>query len=89
MAYDEKKNGYGVGMMIGLAIGVLTGLFMAPKSGKENRKTAAKKFKEFMDDMPTDDLRKRADDVLEDVQKRAKKLTGDVEEEVEERMKKR
>lgn len=41
---DKKKSNFGAGVIVGAAIGGLAAFFLSPKSGKENRKMAMKKY---------------------------------------------
>lgn len=41
---EHKKSGLGLGLLIGTVVGGLAAFFLAPKSGKQNRKEVAQKL---------------------------------------------
>ena len=70
MAEQEKPQCHLVmGLFIGCALGVLAGIFFAPKSGKELRSDIKKKEK---------DVLKEAKDIYADVGTKAKEIIGEV-----------
>ena len=48
-----KKNKFFIGMALGAAFGVVAGLFVAPKSGKENRAEFNKQSKDVINNTKT------------------------------------
>ena len=48
-----KKNKFFLGMALGAAFGVVAGLFVAPKSGKENRAEFKKQSKDVINNTKT------------------------------------
>lgn len=55
----DKKSTFKTGLLFGAILGGLTAFFLAPKSGKENREMAKKKFrqlKEMLQDKKIDEI---------------------------------
>lgn len=70
MAEQEKPQCHLVmGLFIGCALGVLAGIFFAPKPGKELRSDIKKKGKDVLKD---------AKDIYADVGTKAKEIIGEV-----------
>src|SRR5438046_1089883 len=67
---QNKNSKSGLGLMFGIIIGAIGGVFLAPKSGKENREAVAKKMGEMKEMI-----------VSGEVQEKVKKIFGDVSEE--------
>lgn len=70
MTGREKSSKFGLGLLIGTIIGAVSGLFLAPKPGKETRKEVKEKL---------DQLRKLLKE--REVDKRVKEIFGEVTEE--------
>jgi len=47
MSDQKSSSKLGLGLIMGTVIGAITAFFLSPKSGKENREEALKKFKEL------------------------------------------
>src|SRR5690554_5882925 len=43
----QKKSNFGIGVLIGAVLGSAAAFFLSPKSGKENREMAMKKFEQI------------------------------------------
>ena len=69
MTQQKKSSGFGLGVLIGSALGALAGFFLSPKSGEENREAVLKKIKE---------LKKQVEDM--EIDKKVKEIWGDVSE---------
>ncbi len=67
------------GFAVGAAIGAVTGILLAPKSGEETR--------EMLGDMAAE-ISKKADARVKDIQKKADDIVSDVQEKSEEIMSK-
>ena len=74
---DENKktsSKFGLGLLVGALAGALAGVFYAPKSGKQNRKEAAKKFEELKKKLAEMDLEKKVKDIFGSVTSETKEL---------------
>ena len=69
MTQQKKASGFGLGVLIGSALGALAGFFLSPKSGEENREAVLKKIKE---------LKKQVEDM--EIDRKVKEIWGDVSE---------
>jgi gas vesicle protein len=65
MAKDSSKMG--LGLVVGMVLGAIGGIFLAPKSGKENRDAVAKKFGEMKDAMESGEMREKVQEVFGDL----------------------
>lgn len=64
---------------LGTAIGAITGILFAPKSGKETREDIAKKTKNT-----ADTVKKSVKDSVESIKETEEKIRGDIKEKVKE-----
>lgn len=71
-----SKGKFALGALIGGAIGAVTALLTAPKSGKETRDNLKKKVDEIKTDAEkkAGDVKKQAETVTKDVEKHAEEL---------------
>ena len=77
----SKKGKFGLGLLLGAAVGAVAGILTAPKSGKETREDIKRKASEIKSDAASkaDDVRKKAEDVKKDVEAKAKDFTSRAE----------
>lgn len=76
MEEDEKtKDHFFKGLLIGGALGVLAGIFFAPKSGKELRSDIKKKG---------DKILKNGTEIYDDTSTKAKEIYGEIKHQAEE-----
>lgn len=63
---EQKKSGLGLGLgiVIGTVVGGLTALFLAPKSGKQNRKEVAKKLNQLRKLLHDKELHKKVKEIF-------------------------
>ncbi len=61
---DKKESKMGVGLLFGMIIGAVGGIFLAPKSGKENRKAVGKKVGEMKDMIESGEMKNKIEDVF-------------------------
>lgn len=57
MTNQNKQSKFGLGLIFGTILGALAGIFLAPKSGEENREEVVKKMRELkkrIDEMEID-----------------------------------
>jgi len=83
---NRKNSRFGVGLIVGIAAGALAGIFMAPKSGKENRKMAAKKLKELKEKLESGELEEQVRKTFGDTTDQLTKFYQDTRTEVLKRM---
>lgn len=83
---NEKKSRFGLGLILGSIIGGITGLFLAPKTGKEIRETAKKwlveeveKLKKEVGKFDKKKFQKAVNSVLARVKKEFKKERKELE----------
>jgi gas vesicle protein len=69
-----------------MAIGAVAGIFMAPKSGKQNREEAAKKLKDLQKSWDTGELQKQVQDIFGDVSDESMKMYKQAQDELTRRM---
>jgi gas vesicle protein len=86
MNQDRKQSNLGLGLFIGMAIGAVAGIFMAPKSGKQNREEAAKKLKDLQKSWDTGELQKQVQDIFGDVSDESMKMYKQAQDELTRRM---
>lgn len=86
MNQDRKQSNLGLGLFIGMAIGAVAGIFMAPKSGKQNREEAAKKLKDLQKSWESGDLQKQVQDIFGDVSEESMKMYKQAQDELTRRM---
>ena len=86
MNQDRKQSNLGLGLFIGMAIGAVAGIFMAPKSGKQNREEAAKKLKDLQKSWESGDLQKQVQDIFGDVSDESMKMYKQAQDELTRRM---
>ncbi len=68
------------GIIVGAAIGAITGLLMAPEPGEETRKKVSDKTKEIQDDLLDrfDDLKDNVNEILDEVKDKGSQIINDV-----------
>lgn len=71
---NQKKSLFGTGVLIGAALGTAAAFFFSPKSGKENREMAKKKFQELQKMMKNKSLDEIARDIFGKATSEGKKL---------------
>lgn len=83
-----KENGskFGVGLLIGAALGGIAALFLSPKSGKENRDMVKKKWDEFMSYLDEAEVEKKAKQIYGTVSEESKRVYLAVQKESKARM---
>ncbi len=81
-----KGKKFGLGIILGALVGVVTGLLTAPKSGKETRDDIKKKAGEVKGtaERKLKDAHKELDKVAIDAKVKAKQLQGKAKEEMDE-----
>ena len=82
---EKNKKSYIGGLITGGIIGVITGILMAPKSGKEIRKDISDKTDEILND--TDKLlnnaKEKATEIISETTKKAEKIIKETGNKVE------
>lgn len=73
MTQQQKKNPFGIGLILGAIAGGLAAFFLSPKSGKENREMVSKKVKE---------IEKMLKEAETDIRAKVKKIYGETSEEL-------
>ena len=70
------------GFIVGGAIGAITGILLAPKSGEETRQMLAEGAKEAMEkaDKTVKEIQSKADDVVSDLQKKGEEIKDKLQE---------
>lgn len=61
---DKKRSRFGLGLVIGSMLGALAGVFLAPKSGKENREAVLKKIQELKKTLEKMEIDKKAKEIF-------------------------
>ena len=73
MTQQKKSSGFGLGVLIGSALGALAGFFLSPKSGEENREAVLKKIKELKKEVEKMEIDKKVKEIWGDVSEDGKK----------------
>ena len=70
------------GFIVGGAIGAITGILLAPKSGEETRAMLADSAKEALEksDAKVKEIQSKADDVVSDLQKKGEEIKEKLQE---------
>ncbi len=74
MADNKKSSQFGLGLLVGALAGALAGIFYAPKSGKQNRKEAAKRFEDLKKKLAEMNLEKKVKEIFGSVTAETKEL---------------
>lgn len=69
-----KKGKFGLGLTIGAILGGITAFFLTPKTGKENREMAKKKWHELHTNLKTKSKEEIVKEIFGSVSKEGKKL---------------
>ena len=64
---NKDGSKMGLGLLIGMVVGAVGGIFLAPKSGKENRDTVAKKLSEMKEMMESGEMREKIQGIFGDL----------------------
>lgn len=75
MSDKDTTANFGMGLIIGAAIGTAIGMLYAPQSGKKTRALLREKADETVE---------KAEDIIEDARDRAKKIIADAQKKAEE-----
>ena len=77
------------GFIVGGAIGAITGILLAPKSGEETRAMLADSAKEAMKkaDETVKQIQEKADDVVSDLQKKGDEIKDKIQDLIEKQKK--
>lgn len=82
----NRSSKFGVGLMIGTAIGAVAAYFLSPRSGKENREMAQKKMKELQSMMEDGTVETRVKEIYGDASDKSKKAYQQLRTETKSRM---
>ncbi|MEO6508372.1 MAG: hypothetical protein ABIO02_00300 [Patescibacteria group bacterium] len=85
---QQKESKMGLGFIIGIILGAIGGLFLAPKSGKENRDAAAKKFEEMKGMIESGEAQEKIEKIFGDLSDESVRMYNNVREEVIDRVEK-
>ncbi len=69
---NKKPSKFGLGLLFGTVFGALAGIFLAPKSGKENREAVLKKMKQLKKQIDAMELDKKVKEVFGEVTEEGK-----------------
>jgi gas vesicle protein len=83
---DSRDSKSGVGFLLGLIIGAVGGIFLAPKSGKENREVASKKLNEMKDMIQNGEVKENIEKIFGNLSDESVKMYNNVHDEVLERV---
>jgi gas vesicle protein len=78
MANRDTKMG--LGLVLGLVVGALGGIFLAPKSGKENRDAVAKKWGELQEMIDSGEMQEKVQKIFGDVSDESMRLYANARE---------
>lgn len=71
---NRNKSRFGIGLLLGATLGALAGVFLAPKSGKENREDAMKKWQELQDSWQRGEMKAKVQEIFGDVSEESVRL---------------
>jgi gas vesicle protein len=83
---DQKKSNFGLGVLIGAALGSAAAFFFSPNSGKENREMAMKKLEELKKLLKNKSLDEIVTEIFGKVSEEGKHLYTLAREEMNERL---
>lgn len=70
----DKTSRFGLGIVVGAAIGAIAGLLLSPKTGKENRELLVKKMKELQDMYESGELNEHVQTIFGDIREESVKI---------------
>lgn len=79
---DQKSSKLGLGLIMGTIVGAITAFFLSPKSGKENREEAVKKFKELEEWLKEKEVDVKLKEIYGEATEEGRKLFAFVRKEV-------
>lgn len=82
----NRKSKFGLGVILGAAAGAVAGLFLAPKSGKENRKMVSKKIAEIRKIIEEKEVDKKVKQIFGDSSKASQELFLKTKDEMADRL---
>lgn len=82
----DKKSKFGLGLIVGVIGGALAGIFLSPKSGRENREAVSKKINELKEAMDKGELQEKVKEIFGDVSDRSVKFYNEARDEVMSRL---
>lgn len=85
---SDRKSNLGLGVVLGVIVGALGGIFLAPKSGKENRKALAKKMEEMKEMMESGEMQKRVNEIFGNITDESMQLYAQARADIMDRLEK-
>jgi gas vesicle protein len=82
----DRMGGFGIGLLLGAAIGAIAGLLFAPKSGKELREELEEKMRRLKRDYESGKLEDRVRDIFGNVRQSSIDLYREAKDEVKRRV---
>lgn len=83
---NKKDSKMGLGLILGVILGAIGGIFLAPKSGKENRDIAAKKMGEWKEMIESGEMKEKIEKVFGELSEESVRIYTDVRDEVMKRI---
>jgi gas vesicle protein len=85
---NQKNSKMGLGLVLGVVLGAIGGVFLAPKSGKENREAAAKRIGEVKELIESGEMKKKIEEVFGEISEESVRVYNNALEEVMNRVEK-
>lgn len=71
---DKHNSKFSAGLVIGAVVGGLSAFLLSPKTGKENRKLLAKKFKDLQDSLGDINIKEKVQEIFGDATEESMKM---------------
>ncbi|MBI2641339.1 YtxH domain-containing protein [Candidatus Roizmanbacteria bacterium] len=86
MVSNKKSSRFGLGILLGMVVGAIAGIFMAPKSGKENREAVLKKLQQLKKELQDAEIDKKVKEIYGDVTEKSLELYAKTRKELVKRL---
>lgn len=86
MVSNKKSSRFGLGILLGMVVGAIAGIFMAPKSGKENKEAVFKKLQQLKKELQDAEIDKKVKEIYGDVTEKSLELYAKTRKELVKRL---